>query len=229
MCSFDDIATSRNEGSHTASKAALQNLTGNMYCVMDQTDLVLFRQRSKYNGNIQNQRRKTKWVKDKKFYREIRGRISHFVITKLQEQYKISDNNEELPLCTQVFRRTVGLPCRHDLKQRIYCRGRLRLSDIHRHWKFDKPEVTRAGPLRHPDDFLIDLALRLQEPAVYANAGHPRGSTAGPRDRRAHPASTPTSQRNPSAFEVRNKLFELEHPAKSVLQPRSLTDTTGVM
>src|SRR3954452_16299674 len=107
----------------------------------------------------------------------------------------------------------MGMPCAHDMQDRLIEQGTLQLDDIHHHWYLVTPLPRVMEPLVL-EPARENLGRRVQLSKVQSRRGNrasrARTSTsqAGTVTSRAHPAirrtraATSSTKRNPSEFEV---------------------------
>ncbi|KAJ3213175.1 hypothetical protein HDU81_002006, partial [Chytriomyces hyalinus] len=60
--------------------------------------------------------------------------ISHFALDKMLRQYEEVLRTSELGQCTGEFRHIYGIPCKHDIGNKLQEGGQFTLSDIHPQW-----------------------------------------------------------------------------------------------
>ncbi|OAE32239.1 hypothetical protein AXG93_1089s1040 [Marchantia polymorpha subsp. ruderalis] len=87
------------------------------------------------------------------------GRITHFALNLLDGRRQQLNGNAKLPECTGVFRKTLGLPCAHDLAK-IPAGAGVLLTDVHPHWHLDNPVVSEPATMSnitHTDIFFCHL------------------------------------------------------------------------
>ncbi|KAG6072008.1 hypothetical protein E4U33_003412 [Claviceps sp. LM78 group G4] len=78
---------------------------------------------------------------------------------------------ERVAACTGLFTKSMGLPCKHTISQRLADNLILELRDIDPHWYFDR-EI-------NPEDLIVDRPMPILEPLVtVTRRGRPQGSTA---------------------------------------------------
>jgi hypothetical protein len=61
-------------------------------------------------------------------------KVSQYALNKLHDQFSMIDHSMQPTLCTGKFRKTFGIPCTHQIRERIECGTPLALSDIHIQW-----------------------------------------------------------------------------------------------
>lgn len=73
---------------------------------------------------------------------EICYQVSPHAIRQIQKQVEKSrtalDKKVQLPDCTESFRKSMGLPCAHELQWCIYEKKPIPIECIHWHWRFDR-------------------------------------------------------------------------------------------
>ncbi|KAG6073542.1 hypothetical protein E4U16_004625 [Claviceps sp. LM84 group G4] len=84
----------------------------------------------------------------------------------------LQDSAEErVAACTGLFTKSMGLPCKHTISQRLADNLILELRYIDPHWYFDR-EI-------NPEDLIVDRPMPILEPLVtVTRRGSPQGSTA---------------------------------------------------
>jgi hypothetical protein len=189
---FGHRVSSRVEGAHSTLKSYLQVLTGDLKTVYDKISLLLISRFTEFDAAIDHNKLRIPHTARDPLYAPLVGRISSFALGKLWDQRHCLVTSTSLPPCTGLFRNTMGMPCAHEIQQRLSQHLTLQLEDIHSHW------------------FLYPLPPRLMEPLLLdPSPANPRGrpativprSAARPnRVTRARIAASST-QRNLSAFE----------------------------
>jgi hypothetical protein len=184
---FGHHTTSRVEGSHKTLKGNLQVSTGDLRMVYDKIDAMLINQHSEYDTMIGANKLRTPYINKGAFYVPLLGHISHYALGRLSDQRHLLSLPRELPQCTGLFTKSMGLPCAHKMQERIANNGVLQLNDIHPHW------------------YLLPIASSVVanpivlEPAIVIGRGRP--SLAQSRLRYSTSQSQKSTRRDPSAFE----------------------------
>ncbi|XP_068656492.1 uncharacterized protein [Aristolochia californica] len=71
------------------------------------------------------------------FFDKLVGHVSVFALRELLEQYKLALDHVTLPVCSDEFTSTMGLPCAHKMKSRMDESKGLYLTDIDSQWRID--------------------------------------------------------------------------------------------
>jgi len=167
---FGHHATSRVEGSHKTIKGNLQVSTGDLKTVYNKITMMLLGQYSEHDAAVDSDRSRTPHAIKGPFYEQLLSRISHYALGRLwNQQYRLKQP-KQLPHCTELFTKSMGLPCAHIMQQKLYEGITLTLEDIHSHWHL------------HTQAPLIALPLVL-EPAVTVPKGRPRLQTENQKPR----------------------------------------------
>ena len=171
------------EGSHSALKGYLQVSTGDLHAVVERIGLLLAKQavearaaRAQAYTRIAGNLRIT-------LFADLVGLVSPIALRELLAQRATLVAAVEDPSpCTRVFRTTMGLPCSHEMADRVRSGRSLSPGDLHPHWLLDRSRDLAA----------IDPILLLRDPPIAIPRGRPRGALGGSR----------TTRREPSLFEV---------------------------
>jgi len=179
--------TSRAEGIHRVLKSNLKLSTGDLMTVVDNIELMLVNQLKKHRKDLAQAKRSTPFAFSHTVFSNLVGRVTPYAIWKIHSQFQRLQEataEEPLPPCTEVFTKTLGLPCSHKIKARMEAvdggLGRLQMEDIDSHWWFKKPDYGRqatadfhsdlramneaiAEPLDSVED-VLDIGLNTDEP-----------------------------------------------------------------
>ncbi|PTQ46629.1 hypothetical protein MARPO_0010s0039 [Marchantia polymorpha] len=143
-----NTTTSCVEGAHAMLKQFLQVLTGDLHAVREEIGSVLAHQHIR----VPHMLRIT-------LFANLVGRITRFALNLLDGRRQQLNGNAKLPECTGVFRKTLGLPCAHDLAK-IPAGAGVLLTDVHPHWHLDNPVVSEPATMSnitHTDIFFCHL------------------------------------------------------------------------
>ena len=177
--------TSRVEGAHSALKTYLQVSTGDLHAVVGRIELLIDNQT--VEARAAKARALTRIGGDLRIplFVELIGVASPVGLRLIVAQRRklAGDPPAVADPCTGVFRTTMGLPCAHELGERLRAGGTLSLRDLHPYWLLDRSQAL-------PD--AIDPALLVRDPPVAVPKGRPRGALGGTR----------STRRDPSLFEV---------------------------
>jgi hypothetical protein len=153
--------------------------------------------------------------------------VSHFALDLLENQYQQAIQDQPDLICTNLFTRTYGLPCKHQIAEYLFLAQPIPLSTIHSQWILDfntanrltqhEIDETSTTPLTPRKEFVETLIN-----AVYGETGstnlmtrlqdvlnRPLDTIAEPQKvtrKRGRPAGAKNkSTREKSAFEYTNK------------------------
>src|SRR3954452_10659651 len=110
---FGHHTTSRVEGSHKTLKGNLQVSTGDLRMVYDKIDTMLINQHSEHDTMIGANKSRTPHINKGTFYASLLSHISHYALGRLSDQRHLLFLPRELPQCTGLFTKSMGLPCTH--------------------------------------------------------------------------------------------------------------------
>lgn len=179
--------TSPVESAHSALKAQLKVSTGDLYAVV--TAIALFLQGQHTAVRAASADAKVRLGSDLRvpLFANVTGLVAPIALrTILVQQVRRVQPRTPLPVCTGVFRRTLGLPCAHELQGVLQLGGAMPLAAIHPYWLLDRLGLGESAELPgHP------AVLQVREPAVARPRGRPQGT-----------------RRNPSQFELPNSPVE---------------------
>ncbi|CAG8445988.1 4007_t:CDS:2 [Cetraspora pellucida] len=174
--------TSRIEGAYSTLKAYLQVLTGDLYQVHITIFLVVANQKKEIDAMVASEHiHILLFALNNPLYANVRGKISSFVLKKINDQYQKTNcatSREPLPPCTRFFSKTMGLPCAYTISL-LENDQALMLHNIHEHWWILEhlPVLEVEENAAHEEDTLQPLLQNLQEryqewPRVQQAAAH---------------------------------------------------------
>ena len=213
---FNNHTTSLGEGGHAHLKADLKKSTGDLDDVVEVADQYCDHIRTQYINKLDEaKQRLDRTLGGKPLYRDLIAFITPHALREIDTQYKrlleARAKGVNLPACTGVFRRTMGLPCAHDIETRLADAsggGVLKLQDVHPHWRFVKPKRHYVPPgevVELSDDEAppMDPLLRIQNPRKVKAKGRPAGAPNKPKEGRNRKVEQQqrSTQRDLSGFE----------------------------
>jgi hypothetical protein len=131
-------ATSRVEGSHAFLKKYIGASTGDMLFVFERITNAIQAQHYALLSDLTEDQIKTLNICSHFLYSNIRKRTSRYSLRLISEQASIAKRaTPEAPLsnCTNIFTRTMGLPCAHRIAPLLMNHQPIPLSDIHQFWR----------------------------------------------------------------------------------------------
>ncbi|KAH6575051.1 hypothetical protein BASA62_002159 [Batrachochytrium salamandrivorans] len=132
------------------------------------------------------------------FMKSLVKKVSKHALDKMLEQYKKLADMDDSDECTGLFRTSVGVPCRHEIKRRIEENGRFNI------WRYSLSICTCMSHLLLSDDDQTTVVMaRLGEASQRSlqSLSNPALGT-----KRGHPSRVHKAQGNPS-----EKSHSLEH------------------
>ncbi|KAF8412056.1 hypothetical protein HHK36_000009 [Tetracentron sinense] len=229
-----NTSTSRVESAHAQLKRYLQVSTSNLTTAWQSFDNLINQQHTDIKSSFSVSRIKMPHVYNQIFYRELCGLVSIYALGKIEEQKELAEsyqasNMVDAQKCKHVIRRSLGIPCAHELV--IYVKeGRsLPLSMIHDHWKrltlvdessskelfkdiapefemiiarYIKSNQHQKVEIKQKLREIADPAsIQMKEPVVpVKQRGRPKGSV------KRLPKNSKSTKRDPSAFEYVEKI-----------------------
>jgi hypothetical protein len=155
-------ATSRVEGSHAVVKQYIGASTGDMLFVFERINNALQDQHYTLSSDLAEDRIKMLNFCSHFLYSNITKRTSRYSISLISNQATIAKRaTPEAPLskCTNIFTRTMGLPCAHRIAGLLSTYQPIPLSDIHQFWRIGLGnEVSEYLPILDP---ILSLPQRI--------------------------------------------------------------------
>ncbi|KAH9275984.1 hypothetical protein BASA83_001254 [Batrachochytrium salamandrivorans] len=115
------------------------------------------------------------------FMKSLVKKISKHALDKMLDQYKKLADMDDSDECTGLFRTSVGVPCRHEIKRRIEENGRFNIDDIHCQWHLHVPPavlpVAATVVMARLDEASQRSLQPLSNPELATKRGRPAGST----------------------------------------------------
>jgi hypothetical protein len=120
---FGNRVTSQVEGAYNILKSYLQVSTGDFKVVFDKIILLLRNRFAEFEAKVDSNKIRIPHRARDLFYTPLIGQISSYALGKLWDQRNRLNSPDPLPTCTGSFRRTMGMPCAHDMQQRLTEQG----------------------------------------------------------------------------------------------------------
>lgn len=147
-------ATSRVEGSHAFLKKHIGASTGDMLLVFERISQALQAQHATLEYDLIRDQIEKVIAPSQELYTNIMTRTSRYSIRRISEQVskaKRATDLAPLPPCTNIFTRTIGLPCAHRISGLLKSNEAIPLTDIHPFWKTGLSETeSEYLPLLEP-------------------------------------------------------------------------------
>jgi hypothetical protein len=172
---FGNTATSQNEAAHRLLKRDIEGARGDLLLVVQSIERTLRNQHIRIEHELADERIKRPRHLLIPLFHDVLTEVSTFALSKTSSIYTrylpIGEGKEPIKPCTGVVRKTLGIPCIHDIK-RLHDSGQsLQMTNFHVHW--------HICPQNH-DPF--DTRLRVREPAVIRSRGRPPASSSTRRE-----------------------------------------------
>jgi len=138
---FGSSTTSRVEGSHHVMKSYLRLASLDLLVVFNRLTLMLSNQVVELNTEIRRQQVKIPHFLNRHIFRELHYKVSFFAMGKLQEQLQLTDDGSNGAECGGKFKKTWGLPCKHDLRLHLLRGTCIPLDAIHPQWQLQNAPI----------------------------------------------------------------------------------------
>lgn len=148
-----NVATSRVEGSHAALKHYIMGPSGDILLVWERIDEAIKAQLDALTSELAINKIETLTYCSQQLYSEIKRRASRYSINLVKDQAdKAKRATPIAPLspCTNVFTRTMGLPCAHRIASLLKDGQPIPLADIHPFWRIGLSPQAGYLPLLNP-------------------------------------------------------------------------------
>ena len=181
--------TSRIEGSHAVLKDSIKASTVDLYDMFHRIESAVQLQERQIYAEIQHQRSHIHHRFRIDPLKDVVRKVSAHALTSLYNQYmkaRHATAESPLPDCSGAFRKTMGLPCSHDIVLHLQSQTSIQVSEIHSQWHL-KDRLTPPATVEVPENSRLGHE-DVQNPAVAVVRGRPRGALG-------------TTRREPSLFE----------------------------
>lgn len=220
VVNFGNHVTSRVEGAHSKLKRYLQVSTGDLRGVKDKICLVIDNEFQEIKAQLASEKIRVPHKFQISLFEQIVSHVSVYALGELLKQYELA-RSDALPACKGNFTSSMGLPCAHNIRQRMQP---IQLAEIHPQWRLDirsflsnsdekdhienllkkvydkyqKLPLTQKNVIHDQISRIVNLSVPLtHETQTYPHKGRPLGSL-----KRRNESST---TRNPSLFEIIDK------------------------
>ena len=193
-------ATSRGEGQHGILKNELGSLgtsRGDIKDVVDKFRLLLRRTNSEIRASLSQESQKFVQRFEPSIFSKVIKKVSIYALDRVLGQYFLlkPPKGEEIGTlrpCSHLFRTAWGLPCVHEIKERIDTNKSLEPEDFHPHWFLDRrlDGHHSVPPCRQFEN--------IQEPRIAV----PKGRQPGALGKRKKQKEDLSTERNSSHHEV---------------------------
>ena len=189
---LDNTTTSRDEGAHSMIKRDLEVSTNDFLTGLRSMERTLTHQHRKVIDEIEQEKVSISVSHRIPLFREVIGKISSTALAKtltLRNNYLPvgAPGRREIKPCTGVTKKTVGIPCIHEIRQVFEGQRSLSIAHFHSHWHLCPTQ--EVAP--------IDPRLLVLEPETARTRGRPAGS----QNRPMRTNQNNSTRREPSGFE----------------------------
>ncbi len=126
----------RVESGHHLIKNYLHVSTGDLKTVVDRITLLLTSQHNELRTNLETARQRIPHLLIISLFCDLLGHVTLYALQLILHQ-RDRIKERPLPRCTESFTPTMGLPCAHQINNRLYTLSPwIRLHEVHRHWFF---------------------------------------------------------------------------------------------
>jgi hypothetical protein len=141
---FGNRVISRVESAHSILKSYLQVSMGDLKIVLDRISLLLVNQTADYASILETAQQHTPHNVNIPVFAELVRKVTLFALRKILAQYQHL-STLLLLCCTTGFRKSMGLPCAHDIQEWYQQDSDIYLSDVHIYWHFTRPDPTTSS------------------------------------------------------------------------------------
>lgn len=193
---FDQIASSRVEGAHSAIKRDLRVSTGDILKTMQSIGRTAHHAFCEAQYSLQREQCFLHRNLRQPLFKDVLGHVAAFALQTVKRSLDKYLQDRRIPAeCRKYLSHSVGIPCIHEIKQLLDHNEALQRDHFHPQWWLRATDVDDYAP-----------CLPVQEPRAAKPAGRPKGATnfvkwgalTKPPTQRNPNRST---RRNPSSFE----------------------------
>ncbi|XP_077219971.1 PKS-NRPS hybrid synthetase cheA-like [Tasmannia lanceolata] len=191
---FGHRVTSSAQGVHAKLKKYVRLSTSDLNLVKTKICLAIDNQLQKFHTQLSTDKIQVPQKLCIPFFDELVSHISVFALRELFKQYRLATCNPTLSVCTNQFTATMGLPCAHKMRFRIYESEVLHLGDIHPQWQIDYRALSNIDvEINSLEDRMTEMPMLHNKPDVQDPEESPLRS------------KTSTTIREASTFEIMEK------------------------
>ena len=133
---FGNKTTSWVEGAHATLKQFLANSLGNLLDVWKSLDRTVLNQIKSVHASLYNSQIKLGTVLPPELL-PLGYKLSLEAIHLVREQFEKFKRDHDGKVCTKSYFKTMGLPCSHQIGDRLAFRGSVVPKDVHPQWRLD--------------------------------------------------------------------------------------------
>jgi hypothetical protein len=148
---FGTTSTSRGEGNHFVVKRYLKIANGDMLMVLNNLERLLQTQFTDLNAASESEKLVIAHRHNLPFMHPLVKNISQFALDKMLRQHQEISPASYDEECTGMFRKTYGIPCKHEIRVKILEGGQFSIGDFHPQWHL------MDNPLFHIDQTVSNV------------------------------------------------------------------------
>ena len=155
-------STSRVEGNHHVIKSYVSLGKLNLLMVFNRLTHMLTNQKLELNAEMERQKLIISHHLRDDIFKDLHYKVSLFALEKVYEQLKYLEGEGIDSVCTGIFTKTWGLPCKHTLLEYVQFQKPILLSDIHSQWLLD-PNPLQTNESISDEDITMSPRTRFME------------------------------------------------------------------
>ena len=148
---FGSSSTSRVEGNHHVIKSYVRLEKLNLLMVFNRLTHMLTNQKLELNAEMERQKLISSHHLRDNIFKELHYHVSLFALEKMYEQLILLEGESNESVCTGLFTKTWGLPCKHTILRCVEVEKPISLSTIHNQWLLDPNPLSSNESLSHED------------------------------------------------------------------------------
>jgi hypothetical protein len=86
------------------------------------------------HANIEESKTRTPFKLMNPFFDQVVRKISFYPLMKVEEEFSVAKSTDTFLACTGVFRKTMGIPCRREIKRKLNLGLILEINDFDSQW-----------------------------------------------------------------------------------------------
>ncbi|KAL0212692.1 hypothetical protein RCL1_006318 [Eukaryota sp. TZLM3-RCL] len=143
---FNTFTTSIVESNHNALKLDEKMYRKDFIGSIARIDGLIKKQLKEFSRtNMRNIIGQLVTVIDDKFFDQVRGKISHYALSKAKEIYERAKNSEDVGPCINCEAKNMGLPCIHLMTNLLDNSMELSILQFDQQWRLQVPKVEEEG------------------------------------------------------------------------------------
>lgn len=186
---FGIRATSRTESSHAELKRYLRNRLCDLRQLLNAIQAMMMRRKERYESQLAKEKMTRLPVYTRiMVLSPLCLKISFKALELLYQQYQTANEfftrkrpRNEMRRCTHTFRRQMGLPCSHDVLERLESGETFTMGDINPHWHLKSPTPNLRNRLQEPDPLPVPTRGRPRNGPIFSSQSQVSQNSQGNR------------------------------------------------